>query len=106
MRQGSVVVMNAVIRLIEQSVRKHPSKPASRHNRAGGTVHGIAHQTDVFDVLAPGLEISRDECWEQKHPEKILPYVKPREGGKDDSPAHRSYRQLPPYSSSYFATAD
>ena len=48
-----------------------------------------AGQPDVFDVFAPALQISRDHCRDEIHPEKILPRVK-RGDRHQDGPHHTS----------------
>src|SRR4051812_48800690 len=106
MRQTGILMMDAVIRLMEQGVSEDMAKPAFRDDAASGAVHGVTEQTEMFDVFAPGLEICRNQRRREVEPEKIFPNAKKSDRRHDGGPHYDSQGQLYPNSSSHLPASN
>src|SRR2546423_6554007 len=99
-------MVHAVIRFVEQGVSKEMTEPTLRHDTASRAVHGITCQPEVFDILAPALEICRNHRRHQVKPEKIFPDPKKRDRRVNGRPDYNCHGQLEPDSPSHFPTPD
>src|SRR5678816_93647 len=78
-RQAGLLVMNSVIRLVQQRESDKPAQPALRHDAPGAAVYRVAGHSDMFDVFAPALEICREPGRREIHPQEIFPHVESRD---------------------------
>ena len=106
MRQPGIGVVHAVIRFVEQRVSKEMPEPASRHDAASGAVHSVSGEPEMFDVLAPVLEIGRNHRRGEVNPEPIFPDAKKRDCREDGGPDNEGKGKLQPDSPSDFPAAD
>ena len=106
MRQSGILMVDTVVRLVQQSVGKDTSKPALRHNAPGGTVYRVAGQADVLDVFAPALQIRRDDRRRQIHPKEIFPQAEESDGRDQESPEDSGETQFFPNSPPHLAAPD
>ena len=105
-RQSGILMMHAVIRFVQQRVSKDMTEPAFRHDAASGAVYGVSHQSEMLDVLPPGLEISRDHRRHEVEPNEICPNAPKRDGRDNGRPRDGGQRQLQPNSPSHFSASD
>src|ERR1700722_17197317 len=89
-------MMNAMKRFGQQGETTQPSQPALRHDTPRRTVDRVARHSHMFDVLAPILQISRQKCRHEMHPEEIFPQTKCCHDPEDTGPDHSSQRQFRP----------
>src|ERR1700726_4122467 len=89
-------MMHAMKRFVQQGESDQPSQPTLRHDTPGRTVDRVARHSHVFDVLAPTLQISRQKCRPEMHPEEIFPQTECCHGPDEESPDHSSQHQFRP----------
>ena len=73
MRQTGTLMMNSVKGFVEQRESDQPPHPAIGDDAASRAIYRIARHPDVLDVLAPVLQISRQDRRREIHPNEISP---------------------------------
>src|SRR3954465_10957626 len=99
-------MMHAMIGLVQQGVGKDAAEAVSRDDAASRAVYGVTEQTEMFDVLAPGLEICRNQGRGQVNPEKIFPHVPKSDRCHNNLPPGHREGQLHPSSPSHLPASD
>ena len=76
-------MMNSMKRFVKERERNQPSHPAIRDDAASRAIYRVARHPDVLDVLAPVLQISRQNRRREIHPNEISPEAECRDCPED-----------------------
>ena len=66
-------MMNAMKRLVQERESHQPPHPTVGDDAASRAIYRVARHPDVLDVLAPVLQISRQDRRREIHPNEISP---------------------------------
>ena len=106
MRQTGTLMMNSVKRFVEQRESDQPPHPAIGDDAASRAIYRVARHPDVLDVLAPVLQISRQDRWHEIHPNEISPEAEYCDCPEDQSPRHDCQRQFRPNAAAHTFVSD
>ena len=66
-------MMNSMKRFVKQRESNQPPQPAFRDDAPSYAIYRVARHPDVLNVLAPVLQISRQDRRREIHPNEISP---------------------------------
>ena len=75
--------MNSVKRFVEQRESDQPPHPAIGDDAASRAIYRVARHPHVLNVLAPTLQISRQNSRYEIHPDEIFPQAECRDCRQD-----------------------
>ena len=96
MRQTGTLMMNSVKWFVKERESNQPPQPAFRDDAPSCAIYRVARHPNVLDVFAPTLQISRQDCRREIHPEEIFPQAECCDRPENKRPGHNCQRQFRP----------
>ena len=89
-------MMNAVKWFVKERESNQSPQPAFRDDAPSCAIYRVARHSNVLDVFAPTLQISRQDCRREIHPEEIFPQAECCDRPENKRPGHNCQRQFRP----------